>query len=196
MLGNSSTRYGTVAMALHWLIALSIIGLLVVGKIMVDLPNDDPNKFFLYMMHKSTGFLVLALTFARIAWRFANPPPALPPGMAVWERWTASITHAIFYFMMLAIPLTGWVIVSTSSSGLATMWYGLFEIPHLPGLQTITDRREVHKEFEEIHEILGNLTILLLLLHVGAALKHHFWDRDSVLSRMLPLFGNPEKSAS
>ncbi len=180
-------RYNAVAMILHWLIALAIITLLAVGKYMVDLPNDDPDKFVLYQLHKSTGLTVLALTLVRIFWRLSHTVPPLPPTMQAWQRWAAMATHHVFYFMMLAIPLTGWSVASSSSSGIPTMWFGLFEVPHLPLLQDATNRKELHEQAVAAHEILGNLTILLLLLHIGAALKHHFWDRDDILSRMLPL---------
>jgi len=88
--------------------------------------------------------------------------------------------------LLLTIPLSGWTIASSSSLGIPTVWFGLFEVPNLPGIQDAPDRKDLHKQAQEMHELLGNLMILLLLLHVGAALKHHFWDRDSVLRHMLP----------
>ncbi|MEQ1752671.1 MAG: cytochrome b [Micropepsaceae bacterium] len=182
---NSPSRYDTVAMTLHWLIALAIIAMLVIGKIMVDLPRDDPDRFFLYQTHKSTGFVILTLTVLRIAWRLTHTMPPLPVHMARWEQIAAKATHGILYFMMIAIPLTGWAVVSSSTSGIPTLWYGLFEVPNLPGIPSDHD---THEQAEEMHEILGNLTILLLILHVGAALKHHVWDKDDVLKRMLPFF--------
>lgn len=182
MLANSNTRYGSVAMTLHWLIAIAIIGMLVVGKYMHGLPNSDPNKFMLYQLHKSTGITILALTVVRLVWRFTGPVPPLPATMATWERWAAHVSHFLLYALMLLIPLSGWAVASTSSSGVPTVWFGLFEVPHLP--VPVTD--EAHEAAEEGHELFGNLVILLLLVHVGAALKHHFWDRDTVLRRMLP----------
>ncbi len=179
---NSETRYGAVAMTLHWLIAFAIIGMLVGGKYMHGLPNSDPNKFLLYQLHKSTGITILALTVARIVWRFAGPVPALPATMATWERWVAHLSHFVLYALMILIPLSGWAVASTSSTGVPTVWFGLFEVPHLP----VPATEEAHEAAEEGHELFGNLMILLLLLHVGAALKHHFWDRDSVFKRMLP----------
>lgn len=186
MLGNFPTRYGTVAMTLHWLIALAVIAMLVIGKIMADLDNDDPNRFTLIQLHKSTGLTILFLTLLRIGWRLTNAVPPLPATMRTWERWAAHSTHFALYVLLLAIPLSGWANASSSSSGIPTVWFGLLEVPNLPGLQDSPDRRELHEQAEETHELLGNLMILLLLLHVGAALKHHFWDRDNVLKRMLP----------
>lgn len=185
MSSNAPSRYDAVAMTLHWLIAFAIISLLVIGKIMVDLPKDDPDKFLFYQSHKSMGLLVLVLSVLRILWRLTHTMPALPANMKRWEQLAAKAGHGLLYFMMIAIPLTGWAIVSTSTSGIPTMWFGLFEVPNLPGLPVGGD---AHEQAEEMHELLGNLTILLLIVHVAAALKHQFWDRDDVLKRMLPFF--------
>ena len=183
---NSETRYGTVAMILHWLIAIAIITLLVVGKYMEGLPNSDPSKFFLYQMHKSSGLTVLVLSIARIVWRLTNVVPPLPAATPFLLRWAAHASHLAFYVLIIAIPLSGWAAASTSSSGVPTVWFGLFEVPSFPGLPEGEAREEAHEFAEEVHELLGNLMILLLIVHVGAALKHHFWDRDTVLRRMLP----------
>jgi cytochrome b561 len=183
---NSKNRYGAVAMVFHWLIAVAIITLLVVGKYMVDLPNSDPNKFALYQLHKSSGLTVLALSIGRILWRLINVVPPPPVGMPVWQRWAASASHLAFYVLIIAIPLSGWSGVSTSPLGIPTIWFGLFEVPSLPGLVGGDAQKDLHEQFVSAHELLGNSMILLLILHVGAALKHHFWDRDTVLTRMLP----------
>ena len=185
-LNNSAVRYGTVAMTLHWLIAIAIITLLVVGKYMEGLPNSDPNKFALYQLHKSSGLTVLGLSVLRLVWRLASAVPAMPASMPVWQRWGAHASHLAFYVLIIAIPLSGWATASTSSSGIPTLWFGLFEVPHLPGLPGGEAREDAHELLEEMHELLGNLMILLLIVHVGAALKHHFWDGDTVLRRMLP----------
>jgi cytochrome b561 len=182
MSSNAPTRYGTVAMTLHWLIGFSIIGLLIVGKYMHGLPDNDPNKFFLYQMHKSFGISVLVLTVVRIIWRVINPVPALPAGMPAWQRWGAHLSHFGLYALMLAIPLSGWAVASSSSTGIPTMLFGAVELPFLP----VGNDRETHEFYEEAHELLGNLMILLLIVHVVAALKHHFVDRDTVFRRMLP----------
>ena len=182
MLANSNTRYGSVAMTLHWLIALAIVGMLVVGKYMHGLPNSDPNKFMLYQLHKSTGITILTLTVLRVVWRFAGPVPRLPATMPTWERWSAHASHFLLYALTLGIPLSGWAMVSASPLGIPTVWFGLFEVPHLP----VTPSEDTRDTFHETHELLGNLMILLLLVHVAAALKHHFWDRDTVFRRMLP----------
>ena len=186
MLGNSEARYGAVAMTLHWLLALAIIGMLILGKYMAGLARDDPNRFDLIQLHKSIGITILVLSVARLAWRLINKVPPLPAHMPAWERFAAHTSHVLLYVLIIGIPLSGWALASSSPLGIPTIWFGWFEIPHLPGLQGFADQHAVEQNFRDTHEILGNLMILLLLIHVGAALKHHFWDRDSVLVRMLP----------
>jgi cytochrome b561 len=181
-----TARYNLVAMLLHWLMALAIIGLIVAGKVMTDLSFADPMKFQLYQLHKSAGITILALAIARIGWRLLHAPPPLPATMQPWERVAAGFTHAAFYVLMIAIPLSGWVMASASPTGIPTLWFDLFEVPALPGLSGGKDTSDIHDAAQETHELLANLTILLLLLHIGAALKHHFWNRDDVLRRMLP----------
>lgn len=181
-MSTNTNRYNSIAMTLHWLMAFFIVALLVIGKIMVDLPNTDPDKFTLYQSHKSVGLMILVLTVLRILWRVMHTSPSLPADMPRWEQIAAKATQGILYLMMVAIPLTGWAIASTSSSGIPTMWFGLFEVPMLP----LGNAEDTHELAEEAHELLGNITILLLLLHVAAALKHHFWDRNDVLKSMTP----------
>lgn len=183
---HDAQRYNAVAKMLHWVIAIAIVALIVVGKVMVDLPRGDPDKFALYQTHKSVGLTILLLTLVRIGWRLTYRAPAMPPSMKWWEHLAAQGTHFAFYFLLLAIPLSGWAMASTSSAGVPTFWFGLFEVPSLPGLSGEPEMRDVYETAKEGHELLGNLTILLILLHVGAALKHHFWNRDDVLRRMLP----------
>ena len=186
MLANSETRYGAVAVTLHWLIAIGIIGMLVLGKYMADLTNDDPSKFDLIQLHKSFGISILVLSVLRLAWRLVNKVPPLPAHMPTWERWAAHASHILLYFLIIALPLTGWAVASASPLGIPTIWFGQFEIPHLPGLQGFADQHAAEDQFKGVHELLGNVMIFLLLIHVGAALKHHLWDRDDVLVRMLP----------
>jgi cytochrome b561 len=190
MLANSETRYGTVALTLHWLIALGIIGMLTLGKYMHALPDTDASKFDLYQLHKSFGITILGLSVLRLVWRLVHRVPPLPAQMQGWERYAAHASHFLLYVLIIGIPLSGWALASSSPLGIPTIWFGLIEIPHLPGLQGFADQRAAERQVHEVHEWLGNLMIVLLLIHVGAALKHHFWDRDEVLRRMLPFTKN------
>ena len=133
---NTPLRYGTVAMTLHWLIALLIIANICIGLYFADLPHSDPSKLSLAQLHKSIGLTVLMLSLARVAWRLINPVPPLPRGMNPALRFFARATHVLLYVLIIAIPLTGWMLVSASPLGalVPTMYFGLFQWPHIPFL--------------------------------------------------------------
>jgi cytochrome b561 len=186
-----SPHYTTVAIALHWLIALAIIALLAAGLWMTDAiqAKDPATKAFafkVYQWHKALGLTVLVLTVARIGWRMMNPPPPLPAGMSSIERAGAHLSHAAFYILMLAIPLAGWAMVSASKFGLPTMIFGLFEWPHIPMIADLANKEPVEVAAKALHKFMGWGLAALLGLHVTAALKHHFVNRDDVLARMVP----------
>ncbi|MES2983984.1 MAG: cytochrome b [Pseudomonadota bacterium] len=178
------TRYDPVAVTLHWVIAISIITMIPLGFFMGDLPISV--RFDAYAFHKSLGLTVLALSIFRFIWRLMNPPPALPDGMRGFERLAAKATHWLFYALILAMPLTGWLMVSASMK-YPTVFFWLAEVPFLPMPGGIDTKATAHA-FNQYHEWLAYGAIALIILHIGAALKHHFINRDSVLTRMLPLF--------
>ena len=173
-------RYTKVAIALHWIIGLAIIFMLGLGLLLDEIP--DNYKFAAYQFHKSLGLTILALSFVRLFWRLTHRAPPLPAGMKTWEIWAAKLTHYAFYVLMIGIPLTGWALVSASPLNFPIMWFGVFEWPHLP----LTPNKELSDTFSQAHEILAYLTIILLGMHIGAALKHYFINKDNVLTHMLP----------
>jgi cytochrome b561 len=184
---NSRVRYGSVAMTLHWLIALAVIFNICLGLYMSDLPRSDPNQFEFIQFHKSVGLTVLVLSLARLIWRLANPVPPLP-SMSPFLRVLARITHYLLYVLIIAIPLSGWAFVSASPLGLPTVYFHLFQWPHisfladLPRVQKIPLRHELFA----VHSYLAWSAIVLVPIHVGGALYHQFVRRDDVLKRMLP----------
>lgn len=190
---GTGRRYSSVAIILHWATALLVISMIPMGWWMVraiDKPDTQQVAYQLFQVHKSIGFAILALTLLRIVWRLTHPVPALPAGMKGWERLLARITHVAFYGLLLAIPLTGWVYVSAGWAigtdrplMVATSWFGLFAIPHLPGLEGM---RSLAFGAMGAHAYMAYGGTLLIGLHVAAALKHHFLDRDGVLAQMLP----------
>jgi len=187
-----SDRYTRVAILLHWIIGLSIIALLVLGLTMEDFPKSM--MFTAYMIHKSLGLTVLMLTLVRIFWRLTHKVPAMPETMKSWEKFAAHAVHLGLYFLMLALPLSGWAMVSSSARGYPTVFFGLFEWPHIPFLANIADiesKKEISHSIAEAHETLAWIAIVLIALHIGAALKHHIIDRDTVLTRMLPFLKPP-----
>lgn len=199
-------RYTTVAIVLHWLIALSIIGLIAVGFWMsttadaLDTMTREerralgPQLVQVYQLHKSMGLSVLVLSLIRLGWRLAHKPPPAPAATPAWQKAVAAITHGAFYVLMIAAPLTGWAYVSSgfNAEGEAfsatTMWFGLFEVPHIPFIAEAGEemRKAIAASAYEAHELVAYATIALLVLHIGAALKHQFIDRDGVAGRMSP----------
>ena len=186
--GNTRVRYGAVAMTLHWLLAALILFMLALGLFMTSLDEMDPRTFPLFQIHKSIGLTILILTLLRLGWRLANPVPSLPSGMRAWERLAARGTHALFYVLMIAIPLMGWATVSAAPLAVPTMWFGLFEWPHIPFLADLprAEKRMIEGPLATTHAVLALSMLGLAVLHVAAALKHQFRDRDDVLKRMLP----------
>lgn len=173
---NSGTRFGIVAIALHWLVAFLIIGLLALGLYMVTLPISL-EKLRLYGWHKEYGLLVLFLALFRIIWRLCNQLPELE-SLPWLEKIAARSMHWAFYLFMFAMPITGWLI--TSAAGLPASFFGLFTLPNLvaPGEQS-------RILFQWVHHWLGYALIAAILLHTAAALKHHFINRDNILRRMV-----------
>jgi cytochrome b561 len=182
------SRYSSVAIWLHWIIALLIIGNLI-GGLNLDYFLDSPDPamkqlgFTIIGLHKSIGLTVLVLSLARLGWRVANPPPPLPGHMTRTEIVLARLTHNGFYALMLLLPLSGWAMSSTGKIQYPILWFGLFEVPSLPLPKSLGGL------FQESHEILGWIVIATLALHVLAALKHQVFDRDNLLARMLPFLG-------
>jgi cytochrome b561 len=187
-IANTRTHYGTVAMTLHWLIAVLLIANICLGLYFSDLSHDDPSLFLLVQTHKSIGLTVLALSVIRLAWRLVNPVPPLPPGMSAPLRFIAHASHFLLYALIILIPLSGWAMVSASPLGLPTSYFGLFEWPHIGFLADLTraQKMPLHRNFGTAHVVLAWSAIVLVPLHIGAALYHQFFRRDDVLKRMLP----------
>ncbi len=175
---NAEPRYGAVAQALHWTIAGLIVVQFVLAKLSERLPLGM-QKLILLARHKSFGMTILALAVLRLGWRLANPPPPLPAAMTRPARMTASATHAAMYVLLFAMPLTGWMM--SSAKNYSVSWFGLFTWPNLIG-----PNESAFKLLRETHGVLSKLLFAIVILHILAALKHHFWDRDDVLRRMLP----------
>lgn len=192
-MSSASNRYSAVAIALHWLIALLLVGQIAGGWIASDEATPRAQAFQMFQMHKSFGLTILALSFVRLFWRLGHKAPALPPGMAGWEIFAARATHILFYALIIAMPLSGWALISTAPYSVTTMYFGLFEVPLLPILSEALRNKETHAFFESVHSALVWLTIGLLALHIGAALKHHFINKDDVLARMLPFLKAPAR---
>jgi cytochrome b561/polyisoprenoid-binding protein YceI len=167
-------RYSTVAIALHWLIALAIAFQLALG---FSMPKDE-RGFELFQLHKSVGITILLLSLARLAWRLTHrPPPAVEGG---FQGFLAKAVHTLIYVFMIGMPLTGWAVVSTSRIEIPTVFWGVIPWPHLPLPGSLNEA------FEETHELLAWIGIALIVLHVAGALRHQFLVKDGLLRRMGP----------
>ncbi|MDO8350927.1 MAG: cytochrome b [Gallionella sp.] len=172
-------RYTHTAILLHWLIALLIFTAFPLGVYMHELPFS-PDKLRLYSWHKWIGVSLFLLAIVRLTWRTTHRPPALPDAMANWEKLAAHAVHFSLYVLIIIIPLSGWLM--SSAKGVQTVWLGVLPLPDL-----LNKNKELGDLLKEVHEILNFMMLGLILAHVGAALKHHFIERDNILSRMLPM---------
>lgn len=172
------TSYTRTAISLHWLVAIGLTGTFALGLYMHELPLS-PYKLKLYSWHKWAGVSLFLLALIRLGWRATHPAPRLPDGIPVALRALAHVTHVVLYLLMLAIPLTGWLM--SSAKGFQTVWFGLVPLPDL-----VTKDATLGTLLQDVHEALSLTLAALVLAHIGAALKHHFIDRDDILRRMLP----------
>jgi cytochrome b561/polyisoprenoid-binding protein YceI len=180
-------RYTTVAVILHWLIAAAIVFQIILGWRMGDEPKG-PATYAIFQLHKSIGITILLLSLARLAWRLTHRPPPHPAAQPRWETIASKIVHVAFYVIMIGLPVTGWIIVSTSKLTIPTVLYGAIPWPHLPFLPELAagPKHLWHEIGENGHGLLVKTTYLLLLLHLGAVAKHQILDRDEVLGHMAP----------
>lgn len=175
---NTTTAWGSVAIALHWLVAALIIGQFVLGDIAADAPVS-PAKLDLFVWHKSLGATILLLVFLRLAWRLSNPVPALPQSLSRRERQLARLGHGLLYGLMVAVPISGWVVSDASRIPFRIFW-------SLPTPDLLASNRELSESAAEVHEALVALLALTVLGHILAALHHHFMKHNDVLLKMLP----------
>lgn len=174
----SAAGWSAFARFLHWFIAVLIAAQFVLGWLAVSW-RLSPTKIDLFVWHKSTGMLVLVLVLVRLAWRATHRAPAWPSHMPRWERVAAGLSHVLLYVAMIALPLSGWVISSAAGVPFRIYW----RVP-LPSIAA--PDKHLADIAATAHLALGIVLIVLLLMHVGAALRHHYVKRDDVLARMLP----------
>lgn len=179
---QAGSRYTAVAMLLHWLLALVILGMFAMGLYMSDLPFS-PLRLKLYNWHKWAGVTFLALTVLRLVWRVTHRPPPLPrtieQAMPGWQMRAYHATHHLLYVLFFAVPLIGWAY--SSAAGFPIVWFGVLPLPDF-----VPASKELAEMIKPLHGLSAFALVGLAGLHVAAALKHHWIDRDGLLSRMLP----------
>jgi cytochrome b561 len=172
-----TARYHPISMLLHWVLALAILTSLAVGWYMSGL-SLSPTKLKLYNWHKWAGMCILILSAARLLWRLTHRPPADPP-MPAWQSRAAHATHGALYVLFFAVPLAGWAY--SSAAGFPIVLFGVLPLP-----DWVPVDRELAEQIKPLHKWLAYSLAALVALHVAAAFKHHFVDRDGLLRRMLP----------
>src|SRR5580698_7715615 len=186
---NQSTpkRYSAVAQGFHWLIAALIVVQFTLAWSADDLPLGA-RKLALLARHKSFGMTILMLAALRLLWRLFNRPPELPPGMTAIERKLARATHVLFYVFLFVMPLTGWMM--SSAKNYSVSWFDQFTWPNL-----IAPNERAFDVLKTVHDSLATVLFVVAIVHMLAALKHHFWHKDDVLKRMLPSFKSDKSSS-
>lgn len=180
-LANTPARYGAVAVLLHWGMAALLLLLAGLGWYMAGLPDTgyDRVKITLILAHKAIGMIALAIVLARLAWRLAGVLPQLAARLPFWQQVAARFVHLWFYALLLALPLTGWLM--SSAGGYPVPFFDWFALPDLIG-----ENQRWFAFLIDLHRWLADALVLLVVVHAGAALRHHFALRDDTLRRMLP----------
>lgn len=174
----NQNRYTATAITLHWGMAVLLIALFAVGLYMHDLPLS-PWKLQIYSWHKWAGVTVFILVLVRLVWRITHRPPELPWSMSRMMQLGAHVGHATLYLLMIAIPLSGWLM--SSAKGFQTVYFGVLPIPDL-----LHKNKELGEALRIVHESLNYLLAAMVVGHAAVAIKHHLIDKDDVLARMLP----------
>ncbi len=184
----ATLRYGAVAMALHWLLGVMIVGSFSVGLYMSDLPFS-PLRVKLFNWHKWAGITILSLSALRLLWRLTHPPPPLPDAiecaMPPWQRFVHHRTLGLLYVLFFAVPLLGWAY--SSALGFSIVWFGLLPLPDFVPVNKVL----AETVWLPLHRGSAFLLAALVIVHTAGALKHHFVDRDGLLARMWPVHRRP-----
>jgi cytochrome b561 len=180
-------RYSPVAQLLHWLVAILIVAQFVLARIAGHLPFGI-RKLAVLAQHKSVGMSILVLAIIRLGWRFTHRAPARPNDMSRSERGLAHLSRVGLYGLLFLMPLSGWIM--SSAKNYSVSWFGLFTWPNL-----VSPNEAAFNFFRRVHQSLSILLMTVAALHLLAAMKHHFWNKDDVLLRMLPRFKRSSESS-
>ncbi|HXR88754.1 MAG TPA: cytochrome b [Steroidobacteraceae bacterium] len=180
---NSPQRWGSLAQLLHWVVVALILVQFTLGLIAGELPLGM-KKLATLARHKSFGITILGLAVLRLLWRWTNPTPPLPNDLKPYERVLAHFTHAALYVLLFAMPLSGWLM--SSARGFPVSWFGVLQLPDL-----VPKSQPLYDALLQTHHLLAWALAGIVVLHVAAALKHHYVLKDDVLRRMLPFTKTP-----
>ena len=179
---QTQTDYHLLSIVLHWVLGLSLVATFVLGVYMHELPFS-PTRLKLYNWHKWAGVSILMLSVLRLVWRMTHPPAPLPAAvqknMPGWQMRAYRATHGLFYVLFLVVPLIGWAY--SSAAGFPVVLFGVLPLPDL-----LAADKELAELIKPLHKASALMLAALVLVHVGAAIKHHFVDRDGLMARMVP----------
>ena len=178
MMRNTTSSWGSVARAFHWILGLTIIGMLAFGWWMNHIPAR-PDRFFYRSVHADIGYLLLVLTVLRLIWRGLNPTPALPADMPRWHRIAALVSHSALYLVVILVAVLGWAHSGARTPDYSS-WFGLFHVPQF----TSADKAAA-QAYEDRHIFFAYVLLGLVVIHMAAAAWHHFIRRDRVAARIL-----------
>jgi cytochrome b561 len=173
-------RYTTPAIVLHWLVVVLVLSLVGLGWYMTDIPRGTPERAFFYNLHKSIGLTTAIIVLIRLWWRVKHPPPSLPSSVPVWQVNAAKVSHALLYTCLVIMPLAGFSASQFTKYGVT--YFGLFKMPPMG-----SENKQIYDFLQGIHETTAMVLVVLILVHVAAALKHLLIDRDGVFQRMVPV---------
>lgn len=174
-----SGRYTNVAIALHWIIAVLVLTMIGLGLYMTGIPKGTPERAFFYNLHKSIGVTTALIVIIRLWWRAKNSPPPLPASMPAWQITASKLSHTLLYACLLLMPLSGFAASQFTKYGVN--YFFVIKIPPMG-----PENKVVYDFLQGVHEATGWTLIVLVTIHVLAALKHLLRDRDGVFERMLP----------
>ena len=174
---KGKTRYTGLAIVFHWIIAMMVFLLIVLGLSMTDIPRGTSARSVFYNFHKSVGLTVGVLMFLRLWWRLRNPPPPLPETMASWQIKLSKISHVMLYACLFIMPISGFAATQFTKWGLK--FFGLFKIPPLA-----FESKAIYTVLQNVHQVAGWILIVIISVHILGALKHGLIDRDNVLQRI------------
>lgn len=175
----NNERYSRTAIGLHWIIAILIVCGFYLGWVMTDIPGFTPTKLKYFSWHKWIGVTVFAFAIIRVLWRATHKAPVMPRRIPAWQKGLAHLVHFLLYVLMLIIPASGYLY--SSAAGIQVVYLGLLPLPTIIGPDVA-----LKGTLRLVHIYLNYTLLVLVCMHVLAALKHHFIDRDGLLARMLP----------
>lgn len=175
---SHNNSYSTIAIWLHWIIAILVIANIGLAELTEDLSREARGPYMDF--HKAFGITILFLSIARLGWRLGHKPPPLPGNMPGWQMITAKVSHILFYVLLIGLPIGGWLWMSTYPAPIS--YFGLFDVPLLP----VEGNKALGETLHEGHEIGGKVMLGLVVIHLAAVAKHHLVDKNNILRRMWP----------